>query len=110
MKNIEILKLFFLDWLVTLSMYLVGFLLTGMGDFKSADINFYISNFSTSPTGIEPLVAVFTYLLTSILFVILISFLINKSYIKYSKKTFILAQVMYLVSVFIVVFSLPLFT
>lgn len=110
MKNIEIIKLFFLDWFVTLLMYIVGFLITGIGDFKSADINFYISNFSTSPTGLTPLVDVFTYLLTSILFVILISFLINKSYIKYSKKTFILAQVMYLVSVFIVVFSLPLFT
>lgn len=105
----NILKLFFLDWLVTLSMYIVGFLLTGIGDFKSADINFYISNFSTSPTGVAPLVTVFTYLLTSILFVVLISFLINKSYIKYSKKTFILAQILYLATVFIVIFSIPLF-
>lgn len=109
MKNIEIIKLFFLDWFVTLLMYLVGFLLTGMGDFKSADINFYISNFSTSPAGTAPLVTVFTYLLTSILFVIFISFLINKSYIKYSIKTFIIAQVFYLISVILIIFSIPLF-
>ncbi len=109
MKVKEILKLFFLDWITTLLMYVVGFLITGIGDFKSADINFYISNLSTSPTGTSALMTVFTYLLTSILFVILISFLINQSYIKYSKKTFILAQLLYLISVIIIIFSIPLF-
>jgi len=108
MKPIEIFKLFILDWIVTLLMYVVGFLITGLGDFKSADINFYISNLSTAPTGISPLLAVFTYLLTSILFVILISFLINNSYIKYSKKTFLVSQLMYLVSLTMIVFSITL--
>ena len=105
----EILKLFALDWIITLLMYIVGFLITGVGDFKSADITFYISNLSSAPTGTSPLLTVFTYLLTSLMFVILISFLINKSYIKYSKKSFTLAQVLYLVSVILIVFSIPLF-
>ncbi len=108
MKPIEIFKLFILDWIVTLLMYVVGFLITGLGDFKSADINFYISNLNTAPTGVSPLLAVFTYLLTSILFVILISFLINNSYIKYSKKTFLVSQLMYLVSLTMIVFSITL--
>ena len=108
MKSIEIFKLFILDWIVTLLMYVVGFLITGLGDFKSADINFYISNLNTAPTGVSPLLAVFTYLLTSILFVILISFLINNSYIKYSKKTFLVSQLMYLVSLTMIVFSITL--
>ncbi|HNU76200.1 MAG TPA: hypothetical protein PKL88_00610 [bacterium] len=108
MKPIEIFKLFILDWIVTLLMYVVGFLITGLGDFKSADINFYISNLNTAPTGVSPLLAVFTYLLTSILFVILISYLINNSYIKYSKKTFLVSQLMYLVSLTMIVFSITL--
>lgn len=109
MKHIEVFKLFIFDWIVTLLMYVVGFLITGLGDFKSADINFYISNLNTAPTGTSPLIAVFTYLLTSILFVILISFLINKSYIKSSIKIFIVAQILYLVSVVLIAFSIPLF-
>lgn len=105
----NILKLFFLDWIVTVVMYLVGYIFSGIGNLEKADIIFYISNISSSPKGPSALINVFTYLFVSIAFVVLISFLINKSYTKYSKKTFIMAQILYLVSVFIVVFSIPLF-
>lgn len=105
----NILKLFFLDWVVTAVMYLVGLIFSGVGDSEKADIAFYISNISSAPTGTSPLLDVFTYLLTSMAFVVLISFLINKSYIKYPKKTFILSQILYLISVVLVVLSIPLF-
>ena len=106
---INILKLFFLDWVVTGAMYLVGLFFSGMDNLEKADVIFYISNLSSSPTGTSPLLDVFTYLFASIAFVVLISFLINKSYIKYPKKTFILSQLFYLISVVIVVFSIPFF-
>ncbi len=109
MATKDILKLFFLDWIVTAVMYLVGLIFSGIGDPEKVDIAFYISNISSSPTGTSPLLDVFTYFLTSVAFVILISFLVNKSYIKYPKKTFILSQILYLMSVIIVVLSIPLF-
>ena len=105
----NILKLFLLDWLITAVMYFVGYLFSGIGNLEKADILFYISNISSSPTGTSALLDVFTYLFASIAFVVLISFLINKSYIKYPKKTFVLSQILYLISVVIVVFSIPFF-
>jgi len=38
----DILKLFFLDWLVTLVMYLVGYVFSGIGNLEKADIVFQI--------------------------------------------------------------------
>ena len=107
LKNI--LKLFFLDWLVTLVMYLVGYIFSGIENIEKANIVFYLSNLSSSPKGPSLLLDVFTYLFASMAFVVLISFLINKSYIKYTRKTFILSQILYLMSVIIVVLSIPLF-
>jgi len=105
----DIIKLFFLDWLVTLVMYLVGYVFSGIGNLEKADIVFYISNISSSPKGPSALIDVFTYLFVSIAFVILISFLINKSYIKYPIKSFVLSQVLYLISVTVVILSIPFF-
>jgi len=105
----DILKLFLLDWVVTAVMYLVGMLVSGSGDTTWADIVFYISNLSTAPTGVNPLLDVFTYLFVSLAFVVLISFLVNKSYIKISVKSFVVAQVLYLVSVACAVLLIPVF-
>ena len=99
----EILKTFFLDWLVTIVMYVVGLLISGFGKEEYADIVRYVSNLSTSPSGMSPLVDTLTYLFISLCFVILISYLINKSYLKIATKNFVISQFLYLLSVAIAI-------
>jgi len=101
----NILKIFFLDWIITVVMYLVGLLITGIKDLKSVDIVFYLSNVSSSPTGTSPLLNVLTYLMASFGFVILISFLVNKSSLKIPMKEFIISQFVYIFSTVLIIFA-----
>jgi len=102
----DILKIFGLDWLITVAMYAVGVLVSGFGSADYADVVRYISNFSTSPTGLSSLVDTFTYLFISLCFVILISYLVNKDYLKIATKSFVISQFLYLLSVALIIFLL----
>ncbi len=101
----NILKIFLLDWIVTVVMYLVGLLITGIGDLRPADIVFYLSNLPSSPNGTSPLLDVLSYLMVSLGFVVLISYLVNKSYLKLSIREFVVAQVTYIISPLLLIFT-----
>jgi hypothetical protein len=100
----NILKVFFLDWIVTAVMYVTGYIFSGLDKDGVADITRYFSNLESSPLEASSHTSILVYLFASISFVILISYLINKGYIKVSLKEFLISQIAYLISVVLVIF------
>lgn len=106
--NSNIVELFLFDWLVTLMMYLIGTLVSFVGLAKYVDLFQYVGLIKVSNAR-DLVLDTFTYLLTSIMMVILFSFLINLSKVKAAGKEFILAQLLYIFSFVLVLFLLTLF-
>jgi len=107
MTTNKITKLFFIDWFITLSMYISGYVISRLRTAESLDIVSYLSKSSGDQIRPITFLDTFIYLFISVSFVVLMSFLINKGYIKASKKEFVLSQFVYFVSVTIVIFLLP---
>jgi hypothetical protein len=101
----NILKIFFLDWVVTIVMYVAGYIFSGLDKEGIADITRYFSNLESSPLEPSSHANVLIYLFASLSFVILISYLINKGYMKISLKEFLISQVAYILSVVLVIFT-----
>ena len=100
----NILKIFFLDWIVTAVMYITGYIFSGLDKEGIADITTYLSNLESSPLKPPSHTNVLVYLFASLSFVILISYLINKGYMKISLKEFLISQIAYIVSIVLVIF------
>ena len=109
MKNsLNTLKLFLLDWLLTFVMFVVGTLVSLLGFEWYADFIQYVDLVKTGVEK-EPVFNTFIYLLTSISMVILFSALINKSWIKVPWKSFVYAQILYILSIALIILLLPIF-
>ena len=103
----NILKIFTLDWVITTIMYISGLLISGIGGAEVVDIINYFSN-SEIPVSQRRCSDGFLYFFMSMGFVVLISYLLNKSYFKVSKKEFVLSQLLYFLSVLLVILFLAL--
>ncbi|MBW6441620.1 hypothetical protein K0B04_01780 [Patescibacteria group bacterium] len=103
----DILKIFTLDWVITTTMYISGLLISGIKGSEAVDIVKYFSN-SDIPVSQRRCFDGFLYFFMSMGFVILISYLINKSYFKVSKKHFFISQVLYFLSVLLIILFLTL--
>lgn len=109
MKNTShILKIFLLDWLITVLMYVVGVLVSVVGAEKNIDVLKHVDLIKTNSSSGNVL-STLIYLITSISMVILFSLLINLSKIKAPWKDFIISQLLYVLSVAFIIILLPLF-
>lgn len=104
----NILKIFLLDWLITLVMFLTGILVSLLGVGKYVDIVQYTNSLKEG-VGEGSIINTFIYLLTSISMVILFSGLINLSKIKAPRKEFFIAQFLYILSIALILILLPVF-
>jgi hypothetical protein len=100
----NILKVFFLDWIVTAVMYVTGYIFSGLDKEGVADITTYFSNLESSPLEPSSHTSVLVYLFASLSFVVLISYLINKGYVKVSLGEFLISQILYIASVVLAIF------
>ena len=109
MKNTSnILKLFLLDWLITLVMFIAGILVSLLVVEKYVDITQY-ANLLKENFGGSSITNTFINLFMSVSMVILFSALINLSKIKAPWKEFIIAQFFYILSIALILILLPLF-
>ncbi len=109
MKNTSnILKIFLLDWLITLVMFIAGILISFLGIGKYVDIVQY-SNLLKEVVGEGSIINTIIYLLTSVFMVILFSGLINLSKMRAPWKEFILAQMLYIFSIALILILLTIF-
>jgi len=95
------LKLFGLDWIILFLMYLAGSLITKLGISGCGDLIRYLNVYSPSPSTF---VDVIIYFFISISLVILIAYLINKSYFKVATKLFLISQTSFVASVVLAIF------
>jgi hypothetical protein len=103
MKVFNILKILVLDWIVTLVMYVSGFVICSLETSKKIDISSYLPEMPTAVPGEPSLSDALFYLFISLSFVVLISFLINKSFLKVGKSDFLIGQVLYFLSFALVI-------
>ena len=109
MKNTSnVLKIFLLDWLITLAMFIAGIMVSLLGVGKYVDIVQCANSLKEGVGGVS-IINTFIYLLASISMVILFSGLINLSKIKARWKDFILAQMFYVLSIALILILLSVF-
>jgi hypothetical protein len=109
MKAFNILKILVLDWVITLVMYLSGLAVSSLKSMKKVGDSTYFPSITNTGITNPPPFDYLPYLFISLSFVVLISYLINKSYLKVDKKSYILGQVMYLLSFALLIFGLAFF-
>ena len=95
---ISVLKIFMLDWVTLILMYLSGSLIAKIDTTKSLDLIYYLSPENKVDNTSQIMTGVYIYLFISLSIVILISYLLNKSIFKVSKRSFIISQILFVLS------------
>lgn len=106
MINKKILKIFLTDWVITLLMYVSGYIISGIKSSESLDIVSYLSGSVEKQKNYLVFLNIFTYFFISLCTVMLISFFVNKNIVKASRREFIYSQALYLISIVVVILSL----
>ena len=94
-KLLCVLKLFFLNWFITVTMYGIGSLIIKFDPRGYRDLVAQLSSISLSPMIVDMLI----YLFISFSIVVLISYSLNKFFFKVSTKLFIISQALFILSI-----------
>lgn len=96
MKSVlNILKLFFLDWVILVVMYTIGSVVVGFD--PQGYVNIVVILSSISPSSMMADLITYIFIDTSV--IIFISYLINNYFIKIPRKLFIISQILFIFSI-----------